>query len=594
MLCFGVICFTHKSAGIKNRYRERFNHFSKNEASCVDLGHGWLLHCPDQYSRSTHWSVLTSSNSILIGKAFKKDDYSSIQDSDLPRSIEQYDTFSQRHWGDYLLIIIDKDKKVFKCFRSPSCQLPFYYCENEGIISFSTSIDLLQSILSSSFQFHWDYLLSYLYGETPLGSSTPFKEIAELPLGCCIQLGTNKRSVTVHWNPADYIDKYHHRSIQEDSELLYQTLSNVLKSWSSGIHHTYLEFSGGIDSSSLHFVLSEIAHPKDQYQSVHLFNPSNYACNESDIAEELAQMTHTSLTKINYLTCLPCSRSSLQFRPDKPAIILLYQEQERAFLELTDKNGRFLFINGHGGDNILMSNPYYSILFDSVLSKGFKGSFDFVKDFATFYRTNIYEVLGGFFRAFFLYLRGVRPDTKDPYFFAPWLQINPRTYYKYTEFHHPFYTIRKHLLPGKMKQIDDLYEVLKLIYTVNIRSPGNYKFYPFLAQPVVELLLSIPTYHLFHATYDRYIMRKAISDRFRASHIWRRDKGEFSNINMLGLEKNQAYIADLLLNGTVVSKGYINRELLEKSISDLIAGDGRLQWPILRLITLEMFLNYWL
>ena len=239
-----------------------------------------------------------------------------------------------------------------------------------------------------------------------------------------------------------------------------------------------------------------------------------------------------------------------------------------------------------------MTTPYMDILTDYFLEKGSKGLFNYAKDFTAFYRTNIYSVLWGFLKGFGSYLTPLMP-LKDIYFQAPWFYDDLTNLHKSKELYHPFYALKQRAIPGKKKQISDLYEVFEIL-SCNIRTPGNYTFYPFLTQPMMELALSIPTYHLFHKTYDRYPLRKAIADKLKTSlHMWRRDKGEFSNINMLGLKKNYAYVTSLLLEGQTVSKGYANKNILEDVLKETISGNSDYQWPLLRLVAAEMFLSYW-
>ena len=50
---------------------------------------------------------------------------------------------------------------------------------------------------------------------------------------------------------------------------------------------------------------------------------------------------------------------------------------------------------------------------------------------------------------------------------------------------------------------------------------------------------------------------------------------------------------DLVQNGYFVKNNVINKSLLEDSINDFISGDESLQWPLLRLVNLEMFIECW-
>ncbi len=117
--------------------------------------------------------------------------------------------------------------------------------------------------------------------------------------------------------------------------------------------------------------------------------------------------------------------------------------------------------------------------------------------------------------------------------------------------------------------------------------------YPFLYAPVVEYALSLPTYTLFDKGYDRYPLRKSVSDRFRTERVWRRDKSQTTGIFQLGMKKNLDYILSLCAKGHFVQRELIEKEELEKTISLISHGDTNDLWPFTHLASAEIFLSYW-
>ena len=536
--------------------------------------------------------------SSCVGQAHSRSDFSSFKKNDLPVCMEEHKLFREKFWGDYILITRFADNKMV-ISRSPTCQIPFFFIlTKEKNIIFSNELNLLLPFTDGKFELNFNYMLASLYDNTLLGQATAFNNVYELPLGCEIIIKNGGYAVSPWWEPEYFTKKI---SFCDPSEVIYNTLETVIK---TKLKHTeakeiFLDFSGGVDSTALHFILQKNLCQGQTYYPMHVYNEINQASNERKMAREIVNYSKLDqeMLELNYLEFLPCAPPSLSYKPSKPSWDLMYYKQYKRYYDTarskSSNEHEILFVNGHGGDNLLMSFPYFYILDDYLFDKGIKGFGKYATDFAAFFRTNYYEVIASTIKGICPFLTGCTIMGYDPYFKAPWLEVNPLKLKESDELKHPIFRINPCIMPGKQRQIMDLYEVLFLIYSPHIRNPGNYTFYPFISQIFIELMLSIPTYELFQNNIDRYPLRKAISDRFNRKHIWRTDKGEFSNINMLGIKQNYDYVMDLVQNGYFVKNNVINKSLLEDSINDFISGDESLQWPLLRLVNLEMFIECW-
>lgn len=177
---------------------------------------------------------------------------------------------------------------------------------------------------------------------------------------------------------------------------------------------------------------------------------------------------------------------------------------------------------------------------------------------------------------------------------APWLSKEVFLLEKKMRYH-PFFDGERTTksLPGKFGLIDAIYSGLSTIKT-DIRDDGtNPVFFPLFSQPLLELVLSIPTYESYHDGYNRYLFRKAISDTFKTTAVWRQDKGETSGIEQRGLKSNEKRILELCLEGNMVKQGLINKEQLHAGILEVMNGQKDYQWAITNLICAETFMNYW-
>ena len=161
-----------------------------------------------------------------------------------------------------------------------------------------------------------------------------------------------------------------------------------------------------------------------------------------------------------------------------------------------------------------------------------------------------------------------------------------------TSFMHPIYEyLPSSVLPGKYEQIDALYEALASIHMEMHHVHPIY--YPFLYRPVVEFALSFPSYDLFDKGYDRYPLRKAISERFKTKTIWRIDKGQTTGLFQLAIKKNMDRILSLCLEGEFAKQGLIDTASLHQTITFLSNGHAKDFWPFMRLASIEIFFRYW-
>mgnify|MGYP006137120025 FL=1 len=117
--------------------------------------------------------------------------------------------------------------------------------------------------------------------------------------------------------------------------------------------------------------------------------------------------------------------------------------------------------------------------------------------------------------------------------------------------------------------------------------------HPLLAQPIVELALSMPSYQLAQGRSDRALARKAFGALLPESVQRRRGKGDASNYYRRAVVQNIALLRAMLLDGVLVSNGLLDRSQVDQALSEdsLIWSDrSRL---IAAYASLEAWARYW-
>lgn len=535
-------------------------------------------------------------NSIFVGKTVDK-----IKNTLIPvcgenaKTCEEYASSPDLFWGNYVHFDVVPNNTI-KITRSISGQIPFYYHIDfsEKILYFSSYLDLLFNILDIKKKANWDYFKYYLMHSNLLASQTPFNDMHELDIGSQLIINDFALRKELYWDPINYFntDSYN----KENAGSIVQNLENILKVWTKDQSDLFLDFSGGVDSTSILYCLEACLKnditKRNRIHGLHLYDLSAQSTNELHIAESISKKLGVQFKKIDFNTVLPFSPPDLTYKPDKPFISLLHSRQELYFKSLVNGCSNPLFVNGHGGDNLFFSTFELEFISESLMYGTSKASKSLIKDYIATTRDPIYSIMNKIFLSFLKNLILAYPsyDVLQGTT-CNWLSKDLNRYRKNKNYTHYFFQKNRfYLNPGKMKHVDVIFAVLKLLGNT-VREPGNGIWYPFLMEPMLNHVLSIPTFKFFQKLYDRYILRKEIYSKFKEPLIWRRSKGEFTHILQKGVAENKKYIQELCLDGHFSKQKLINKDLLKTFIDDYIGGELGDQFFFLNLVVIEMFLN---
>lgn len=538
--------------------------------------------------------VWENASSVLMGRIFDKAQQCSFKKNDFENlSHLNKEEFFGKIWGKYVYINGDKKTSQFEIVIDSTGQLPFfYYPFSDGNVLFSSDIEIIFKVLSQKPEYNWAYLCSYLVYGNSSAVQTPFKNIYELPPACCLKITKNDRKTEPFWNP---LSSYKTPIPQAKDAVA--ALEATLKPWIEPYKNICVSLSGGLDSSSLVYCLKNIKKEDQTLSALNYFHASVKSSNELIHARKVCQETGIKLIEIDTSHSLPFDPSrqkkSLNLNKPFPGLISL-----RWFEDMSDyipADGPCTFLSGHGSDHIFMRPPSKNSISDYVLEKGLKGSKEQLRNITHFYRDSFFSILkenaislGSYFFSQCSRKRNPR-NIQDE--IPDWIKLGVLQKTS-PDFMHPIYEhLPPKVLPGKYDQIDAFYESLASIHMeMNQVHPTCY---PFLYQPVVEFALSFSTYELCNKGYDRYPLRKAISDHFKTEVVWRRDKSQTTGIFQLGVKKNIEHVLDICLEGQFAKQGLLDREGLHKTIQLICSGDIKNMWPFIHIASVELFLKYW-
>jgi len=580
--------FIRKLNSRKNKLSERIKDtFQKNAIiHCESYINNAITLYTGKLTDHDQDNLIIEGNQIILGRAFQKGNNKPLSNKILKNLNPQ--KLEHNIWGKFLYIKYDPACQSVSIFRDPTGQLPFFYYEfdNQNLV-FSSDVSLLFEVLSLKPQYNWNYLSTFILHSELYANGTPFTDILELLPGCKLIIKQNRPTVSYWWNPLESKKNYC------TNEEIIDSIHQVLQAWLKPYQKIVLSLSGGLDSSSLLLFLHELKKNKD-LSAINFFHDQVRTSNELFHARKLCKKLDVPLQEINTAEYLPffcSSNKSLRLKPNKPSTALFNPSQSEAIFKFLNQEIPSIFISGHGGDHVFMCPPTERSIIDYLNEKGTAGLYKKICDLAAYYRKPIIDILKPNLKYLFSGLCSKKLKTV-PESQAPW--FNKKLYnFSAKSYEHPFYNqdnLKK--IPGKFDQLTAVLDAFSTI-CVDPIDQTNPTFYPLMYTPIIECALTIPTYDLYEKGFDRYPLRKSVSDYFKTDSVWRRDKGETSGIFQLSVKKNMQRILSLCLEGEFSKNNFINKDLVHQHIIKVAHGSTDYLWPLLNLLSIEIFLEHW-
>ncbi|MBA3814416.1 MAG: hypothetical protein H0X26_08025 [Alphaproteobacteria bacterium] len=532
-------------------------------------------------------------SSILLGRVFEKERSDALdKETFKEQSLLSTEAVLNQVWGKY--VYLNVNNKQLEVIVDSTGQLPFfYYPFSDGSILFASDIEIIFKVLNQKPEYNWEYLCSYLIYSNRSAIQTPFKNIFELPAACSLKITKNERKTIPFWNP---LHSYKNQDLQEKNAV--SILQNTLKPWIEPYKNICVSLSGGLDSSALVYCLKELVTKDQKLTALNYFHSQVKSSNELAHARQVCKEMGIELIEVDASNSLPFDSSYKKrpLKPNKPLPGFISLKWLETIAEHLPTHEASTFISGHGSDHIFMRPPSKKSTADYLLEKGIKGYKKQLENIANFYRDPLYSVLrenaANLWSYSFSHTNQKRNFQKPMDEIPCWVKQEARQKTSQGIIHPIYAHLPKKILPGKYDQINAVYEGLASIH-VPIDNQIDPTYYPFLYEPVVEFALSFPTYELFDKGYDRYPLRKSVSDTFKTNTVWRRDKSQTTGLFQLGIKRNLESVLSLCLEGHFVKLGMVDEEGLRRTINLIGSGDAKHLCPFIHLASLELFLRFW-
>lgn len=501
----------------------------------------------------------------------------------------------EKYWGRYVAVVRAKETADIRVLRDPSGSLPCWYTEHDGVAIICSDIEDCRSLGILTFTVNWDYITGRVAHAALQVRDTALNEVSEIQPGERLHLRHGVATRDMAWNPIRIARTAPLESPEEATSLLRAATLDCVHAWASCYDSIVHNLSGGLDSS---IVLSclQTAPSRPRVTCLNYFTRGPNE-DERRYARLMAQHTGAELVECESDPAGVRLEELHQLRHSPRPWFYLYELQHAHFeAALAAQHGASVMFSGSGGDGVFYQARADLAVSDFVLDHGFgRGLLATAVDAARVSRQSIWPLL----------LKAVRQRIWSP----KWDPIAMSKPFQRTivtpavvemakrnrRLSHPWLTPENvvGVQPGILWHVMSL-SMPPAYYGSFQWSEHLERILPLLGQPLVELCLRIPTYHLIRGGHDRALARRAFEGDLPRQITRRYAKGRADqNIRNI-LDANLPFVRELLLDGLLVRRGLLDRDNLEMYLSrDYSPADFQYNEILHEHVSTEAWLRKW-
>ncbi len=495
---------------------------------------------------------------------------------------DDFEPLLSSYWGSYVGAVQTSGGIVI--FRDPSATCPCYFAETDERVIFASDVRTLLVLLEQRGAVDWDGIAQYLYGFGFPSTETALAGIFELLPGTRILIEKRQSARRYIWSPWNHVATRQGASLAKNTEALRRTVHSCVGALTRKFKRPLVSVSGGLDSSIIAACVSGSG-----------VSPAGLTMFTDDPAGDERSYSKILCDAFGYelIACrydLGAIDIDEPLSPHLPRPIGRTQGMayERALLAHATIRNADGFLTGNGGDNVFANLKSAKPILDRYLTEGWtSGVWTTMRDVADLTGVSYWQVGKAVLKAFRSRAEGYQWKVSTRF-------LHPDLIAARANFplEHEWLVGSKSALPGHFLHIAGILRIQQSL------EPGRAAFAPvvspLLAQPIMELCLSIPTWQWCAGGRDRAVARAAFGDMLPAPILDRRVKGTPDSFSAQIIDHRQHEIRERLLDGHLAGHGLLDRPSLE-----LVLGGGAPTRPedrprLLDLLDTEAWLNHWL
>ena len=480
------------------------------------------------------------------------------------------------YWGDYVAFVSDQERGRMSVIRAPFGNLPCYYRDVDGSAVLASDLDLLTACSGEEPKCDWEMLGYFLAMSELRHERTCIAGVHELLGGTVMTAGEDHVHITCCWSPWTYgLSAHDHEITRERTAQLRETADRCIRAVTGQYGHVLAMLSGGLDSS---IMVNCLGRSGARLSCLTLVTEDPLG-DERAFARLAAKAADAPLVEaMRRLEDVDIQRSAASHLP-RPVARAFAQASSRLACEVAAQTGAQAIFDGGGGDNLFCSLQSVAPVADRLLTSG-PGvrAWSSACDMARLAQTSVWTVARRAMRRAWFPERAV-PWRGDPRFLrSETVALAERL------LGHRWLDVPGRALPGKTAHIALLAAAENQWEVPYGALPAHA---PLMAQPLVELCLSIPSWCWCRDGRNRAVARIAFAGRVPQRVLDRRLKGTPAGFMAALFTLHRSTIRDMLLGGALVAKGLVDSGRLETALAGEAPFKGHDYVRIMRMVDVE-------
>jgi len=496
----------------------------------------------------------------------------------------------ERYWGRYVAFIQDTTASTTWVLRDPTATLPCLTARFLGVDVYFSHMEEGARLGAQAFSVNWKYVAATLCQTRLQIHETGLNEVSQVLGGECIELRPGRTTRQFYWNPLTIARS----DVLEDAAgavaALRSRTKDCVHAWASSYRGIVHLLSGGLDSSIILACLKD-APSRPPLACLNYYSPGSntderafarLAAADSDF--EVIERPRNAGVSLESL--LHIQQSAI------PTDYFFYLDGGRGDAEVAAERQATAVFSGYGGDQIFYQARARFAAGDYLARHGVgRALFNVALDAARVDRISVWTVLREALAHRALSRRWSLRSECGRYRTLIRDDVT-RDISRDTSLVHPWFREPGRAPSGK------LWHAYQLLFPADYYHPlgaatDPEPVTPLFSQPLIELVLRIPTWLLTLGGWDRAMARRAFQHDVPRPIILRRAKGGQEEHAKAILMRQIGFARELLLDGQLVREGLLDRsrvaEVLSGRPTRIASGNAELYGCL----SMEAWLRQW-
>jgi asparagine synthase (glutamine-hydrolysing) len=502
--------------------------------------------------------------------------------------------FLPRLIGDFALALWDPRDRRLLLARDAVGPRPLYYHANDERIFWTSELLPLLGLSAIDLEINDEYIAGYLtHGPQP--DLTPYKNIWAIHPGYVVTAQNGQLRTQRFWG-LDPEREIRYRNDREYEEHFKSLFRDAVQSRLRVEGPVCINLSGGFDSSAIVCMADEVFENEvvqtSRIETISHVYDEAVSSDERDFIRCVEEKRGSSGGHLSEIDYPPLATFPDETRHSFPEFLDCFVDLLQGTCEVMRGNSARVLLTGHGGDQMLCSNPNPAPEFGDLLAqrrlfhlhRSLKawGSASKIPYLSLLWRDGILPLLPPILQSIF------KPIVKLPYWFNQQfianLHLNERRLGVPDVFGFSS--------PSGRDQSSGFLSIMRIIAKASYRAIGRFEVsHPYLHRPLIEYLQSIPFEQRVRPGETRSLMRRALKDLLPEKILKRQGKKGPDEALFRALERQWPRLQPIFEQPLVCSNEYMDANGLKAALERARHGCEKHPFAVIQTISLEFWLR---